>query len=703
MAYSVPVAKVTINDPRHLGAVLKMGWAGDFPFATAETAAAGRPPLWQYLGCREIPEQRAIISDMYPLWADMTLADWQVQAGDWDDRARPSTNPRVRFLHAYSGAVGSTSRVVSTKKFGPNWCAKIYRHVPPAGTGADAACDFSIKMAADSGPTWRIVIPTQNRSNKYPRLMRSASYGLPAYEWSRLDLDTCSGEQTSWQEYVIWCEQYLCCWEIVVAVNGTATRWFYRPPGGDIADATASLCGTGPIEIQSHGQQLMVALAPLEAQRWSQAYLRVPLAVDTGLADLTDADQAPQRQYVAVTPTGTDAIMDIDIAAPTIAPRITLISNGTARPLVGCTSVIVPPKFDSVTYDSEWTSTGVLFGQGDSIEYIRRSSRRGSEFSLTLHDAEGTLTPAANGVCTLAAAYQTTGEAPTLMDLVTGYLVGTERDRTSQVDMQLPLRIVDFFGSRMPRKRMIYMPSFARMAVGDALTIIGNRLGFPTTQIDAGAFAPTVLPGPQVLGELAMFWGAEASPEEALDEIARCAGAIIGIDGSGKLTMTSQPVYGSADYTLDSDTTTPGEIVRHIRYSQELDRFVNNMFVFTGSEGWRQTGWARDAASEATSSADDFIGDQFIECESFERTYYSAATLATNLLAYRGRFAEVIEWQPLQAHVDLAPGKFVKAQIEQMQITADSIWYITEERGTIIPTLKDAGGWQQRFTMVRWQ
>ncbi len=703
MSYSVPCATVTVDEPRHLGALTKFGWCGDI---------IPQPPglpyaLYQYADTEYLPELKAIAPAGRVAREDMLFANWQILSGQWDDKARPATAPRTRFLHAYGGAAGAVSKVQSVASYTPNWCGWFYRYVPPSSTAASAVCDFSVKMLGDGSPEWRIVIPTRNEGNKFPRLLRAAASGLPAYEMSRCDVDTTSSQDAGWQEYVIWCEQVLNSWIIVIRANGNVTRWHYTYPGTDVADTTVSLCGDGPLQVQSQGQQLMFAVAPITYPWFSEAFLRTYYAIHADLADLTDVDQQPTGQGVIIAPTGSKAYVTVDTSGNSLAPRITFLNSATTRALCGVVSVIVPPKFDPVSHDDAWTTaanSAVSFREGDTITYLRRSSWRGNEFTLPLRDPTGAFDWKGNEVATLSLGYQTTADAPTLAAWVTGYVEGLERDRNSPVDMNLPLSVRDFFGSRMKHKSMIYMPSFCRMTFADAFDIIARRIGFSAVQTDLdGTLGAMVLPGPQVLGEQSLYWGAEANPEEALDTLAQCVGGFIGIDASGKLFAKPLATYSSADYTLDSDTTTAGDYVRHILYQRDLEDLANNCFVITGSDGYRQVGWARDSASEATASAGDFIGDQFVSVEVLENTFASAATLATRSLATRSRFSEVIQWTPVQAKTALAPGKFVKVQIENMQIATDSIYYITEERGTIMPTLRDAGGWQQEFTMVRYQ
>lgn len=703
MDYQVPCAEVTVGDPRSLGALTKLGWAGDFVFAPP--GAPYQP--WRHRDTEYVPELKAVAPAGRVVRRDMSLADWQVQAGAWDDRARPATSPRTTFLHAYSGAVAAVSRVVSTASFGPNWCGWFYRYVPPAGTLTANPCDFSIKLCAESGPQWRLVIPTRNIEAKYPRLLRAEAAGLAAVEVSRCDVDTTASEDSGWQEYVIWCEQTLNSWIIVVQTSSAATRWFHTPPGTDVADTTAVLCSAGPLEVQSQGQQLMFAIAPIRYPPLSECYLRSYYTVSSDLADLASPAQTPTSQAVIVAPAHSDAWVEVETnAANALAPRVTFVNHEDTRAVCGVVSVIVPPQFATGSYGEPWSSAGgnATFREGDTIEYVRRSCWRGNEFSLLLRDPSGGPGWRGNEVCGLKAGYQTTAEGPVLTPLVTGYLVGPERDRRGPVEAEVSLRVADYFGARMAHKSMLLMPSFARMTFGEAFEIIASRLGFAAAQRELDeALAAVVLPGPQVPGEQSLYWGGETSPEEALDVLARCVGASIGIDASGRLFARPRATYSSPAYTLDSDATAAGDVVRHIRYQRDLEHFANNCFVITGSEGWRQMGWARDSASESTATAADFIGDQFISVESVGQAFASASALAAASLQVRARFAEVIQWQPARAHADLAPGQFVKVQVEGMQIAADSIYYVTEERGKIVPTWRDAGGWQQQFAMVRVQ
>jgi hypothetical protein len=699
MAYAVPCVTVTVDDPRKLGALTRMGWAGDFLW---QPPALQNPP-YHYINSEYIPEQRAAAPAGYVKRGDMLLVNWEVLTGSWDDRARPATSPRTRFLHAYGGAAGAVSKVRSRADYGPNWCGWFYRYVPPAGTLTASTCDFSVKLCAASGAQWRIIIPTRNEQAKYPRLLRNAADGLPMSEVSRLDVDTTASQDAGWQEYVVWCEQTMNAWIIVLKANGALHRWYYAYPGTDAMDATVSLCADGPLEVQSQGQQLMFAVAPIRYPEIAEAYLRSYFPVSTDLAAL--ATQVPEWQASIVAPTGTDAWVDVETSGAALAPRVTFLTTGTKRAVCGVVSVIVPPAFDAGTYTDEWSTAAgnATFGAGDAIEYTRRSSWRGNEFTIPLRDGSAALAWKGNEVAVLKAAYQTTDAAPTLAALVTGYVQGLDRDRESPVDMSVPLRVTDFFGARMPHKSMIFMPSFARMTFGKAFEIIAERLGFPDAQQDCdGTLAATVLPGPQVIGEQSLYWGAEARPEEALDTLAACVGGFVGIAADGKLFAKPVPTYSTPDYTLDSDATAAGDLVRHILYRRDMEDFANNCFVITGSEGWRRIGWARDADSEATSTAADFIGDQFLSVTVAENTFATAQTLAARSLAMRSRFSEVIEWTPVQAHTTLAPGCWVKAQVEDMQVTTDSIWFVTEERGVIVPTLRDAGGWRQTLVMVRY-
>lgn len=703
MAFKIPVAKMTIDDPRALGNLSKPGWAGDFLFSPP-----GNQSPWCYSDTEYIPEMHAAAPIGIARRTDMSFGDWQVLTGQWDDKAQPATFPRVTYLHAYDGSVGAVSSVVSKADFYPRWCGWFYVHVPPAGTLSTQACDFSILMRGDfDGPAWRIVIPTRNLANKYPRLTKGGVYQQPMTEQTRCDVDTTESSEAGWREIIVWCEATLNTWIMGFRINGAYTRWVYTPPGQDVA-GTTELCGQGPIEVQSQGQQLMFALAPIQYPTMSEVFKRTYFSITAALGDVTDADTPPTPSAVVVKPTGTDCWVDVENDGSNgIIPRVSFVNDKNHRAVCGLVSVYMDGKFDATDHGLEtpWTSVGKTWQKGDAVEYTRRSSWRGNSLEFKLYDPTGALTWKGNDVIQLEAAYQTTGDPPVLSTFFTGYITSPERDRTSPVNMPVRITASDFFGARMPHKKMIFMPSFGGMLFGDAIAIIGNRLGFKTANISVDAsYATTYLPGSQVLGEPTLAWGPEASPEEALDILCRSVGAYCGITTGGVLFANPLLTYSApADYTLDSDATDSGDFVRHIRYQRGNEEFANNCYVITGTHGYQTIAWARDSASEDDDTADDFIGDNWQRVDVLERTFANATTLATASLVVSSKFAEVIEWEPVEAQVALQPGKFVKCQIENMQVETDSIWYITEERTTIDPWLPDAGGWHQKFTMVRVQ
>ncbi len=723
-----PVVKLTVDDPRALGSINKPGWAGSF----LPDFAGNLPQGWRFCGTEYIPSLKAIGPAGFVQRRDMWLGSgdapdnyygWAADEITWDDQAQPAGSPRTRFLHFYDGTPDATGRVVSTDLFSPNWCAWIYRYVPSSENSLPSA--FSIRMngLGLGYPSWRISVPTQTQSEnaeKRPYLSYDAFGNYHEKVVSRWDDAPANGGlNSSWAEYVIWCEQTANQWIITIAVNGewSGAAWVYTPPGCDVAnpyvlDAAGNptpVCGSGTIEIETIGQQLMASFAPMYYPVYSEVYLQRYWQLNTDLGDVANVTV----DAVVVKPAGTDAACDVETNASdnSFGPRVSFgyaagyqDGDNTKRAIMGLVNATLPATLNAAAPDaSPWTSEG-KHAQG-TIRYTRRATWRGNTVSATFRDPEAAAAWLGNEVVTLEAAYQTAaGVTPTLRKLFTGYLAAPTRTKDGGKDLLLRLEASDFCGSRMGRRSAIFYPAFDSVDFYDAVHLVGNRLGFSAAQVSCSdAQGDITLPYNQLLGEPVMQFGAEANPEEVLDALCRYAGRVWGIDATGKLFTRAPYAYtGTPDFTLDSDTATEAEIIGYFENTRDMQEFANSVFAVTGPEGYRSFGWAQDTDSQTDDTADDFAGDTLTYVEVAERAWADAETLADAVLAKRAQIGQQLIWRPLKAQA-LDPGMFVKAQLEDSQVPADSVWLLVEENGEFDAQPGNQFGWAQTWTAVRVQ
>lgn len=714
---NIPVVKVTVDDARAYGRATNPGYGCDLPFITG-----GYSP-WSLLegNCEIIPSLQAIGPRGLAKRIDMLDSRWTVAAGQWDFKAKPAGKPVTAYAHMYSGAVGAVGRIVSVDDFPPCWCAWVYRYVPP--TGSVLNCDFSIKMRGKGlgYPSWRLVVPSQSTAGKWPYLNRDPFSNGKALEVAYLEEDTTSGMDSGWQQYIIWCELTLNQWILAVSINGrpASQAWVYTPPGTDVGNPflldsvgnPTPICDNGKLEIQTQGQQIMVAVAPITYPVYSEAHLKQFWPLDTRLGNVATAT----ADGVVVTPAGTDASVTLDTAASnSLGPRVELYSDTHVRPVCGVVSIQLPATIGDVT-TAPWVSTGNLLKGG--IHYTRRCTWKGNDLRATLYDLDGSLAWIGNNVVTLEVGTQTTGGVtPTLRKLMTCYLRGPIRDRNGEAlvanirkggtDYPLPLEVqieaADFAGSRMKRKDMIFHQSYGGTEFPVAFKTIGNRLGFSDSRITVDAsYDGVYLHTPQIIGEPALVWGAGDRPEEALDTMCAEVYARWGLDVEGKLFAKPAPIYGGTpDFVLDSSTTDETKEIRAFQSRRDMEEFVNEVYTLTGPEGYRQIGWARNLLSEDTPGNADFVGDNLQLVERLERTCADAQSLAAVTLGKRTMFQDVLSWRPAQS-VAVDPGMFCTTRLANSQVVYDAVYFVVEENGDIDIDEPNALGWQQEFRMVR--
>jgi len=728
MALPRPVVLTTVDDPRALGRIDDQahGWGGDF---------LSDIPDWQHAGTQPIPSLKAIGPRGYLDPQNMVLGtgagQWtitQEKTGDstsWNDDAMPGRWPRITYLHMYDGTANAMGQVTSNSNFAPRWCACIYRYLPRSDTTLPT-CDFSIKMhgLGTGYPSWRIVVPTQGETAKYPYLIFDAFSTGQGKRVSYFDGDLTSGVDSAFQRWIIWCELTQNQWIIALSVNGNGINtWTYTPPGTDVAnphlhDAATNetaICGDGKITVRTQGQQIMAAVMPIYYPLFSEAYLKTAFPLAAALGDVDRATDPPFTSAICLQPTGTlvDVTCDVDGATNAVSPRLQFgydssytAGANTKRAIVGVTSVVMDAVIEAATHaPSPWVSTGkTALGP---ITYTRRSTWKGNSMTAAFRDAAAAATWKGNEVVTLEAGYQTVaGTSPTLRKLLTAYLKAPKRERDSGGGLRGELKAVieasDFAGSRMERRTCAFWPSLGSFDFNTAVHLVGNRLGFLDANIVCSdAVGTLTLPYNQIIGDPALAYGATDRPADVLDAICKIMGRVWGINASGQLFTSAPPAYGGTpDFVLDSDTTTEADIIRYFESERDMAEFANSVYSITGPEGFRQFGWAQDTASQDTDTADDFVGDPLQFAEIIEKAWAAAATLATATLARRATFSHQLLWRPIKAQA-LDPGMFVKAQLDTSDVPTDSVFLLVEEVGEFDPLPGNQFGWKQTWKGVR--
>lgn len=715
-----PVVKLTLDKPNTYGRAYPPGWAGDFLFSPP-----GQSCPWQMCGCEYLPSLKSIAPRGYPERRHMSLSGtllptetgdppytaWDVEAGLWDDRAVPDCHPRTRWLHMYSGAANVVGRVVSTQTFAPRLCVWIARHQPTLGTTLPS-CDVSVKLKGlgQGYPSWRVVIPTRSEKTKGPYLNFDAISSGQAKEVSRFDQDSTAGLEGGWQVYILCMELTLNQWIMSLSIDGTPAPepWVYTVPGTDVgnphlhdgAGDPTPICGTGYVEVQTQGQQVYVAMAPFAYPLFAEAYLSSYFPLNSDLGDVTRSSSPIVAEAVIAAPTGTDAYVEVDKDGNSIAPRVSLGStDNTTRPVCGVVGVSLPALIVDVDSDP-WVSTAKKQLTGN-ITLVRRSTCRGNTLSATLRDPTAALTWKGNEVCIFEAEWQTTGAAPTLRKLFTGYVTGPSRRQDGGDPLEVSIEAADFVGSRMAKKKMVFTRSFGGMLFTDALNEIGNRLGFSADRILCTDAAGVYLQTPQVIGEQALYWGADDSPEEALDAICKEVSRQWGIDKDGCLFARTAPVYSTPTLVLDAADLEPEEYILAYEAQRNIEEFANNVYIITGGEGRRSIGWARTVGSETTDTDAAYVGDNLQYVETLESSYANAQTLATLTLGKRSTFQLQLTWRTFGGTLD--PGNWVQVTNFGAQVPDDAVFLVVEARDEFELNAPTLAGWQTTYQMVRIQ
>jgi hypothetical protein len=703
-----PVVQLSVDDPRADKPTTTPGCGLVFQ-PTARTRAHSYP--WDLLDVEYLDRFKGFAPMGRATRTDMTLAEWTSELGWWDDKSRPALSPRTTFLHCYASSVQSDrnllGRITSKADWHPHLYVWLYRYVPHPDCTL-ATTDVSVKLLGDGvKPAWRVVIPGEGAQDTRPYLLRQAASGLPATRVSYYDgWEGAGAADSQWHLYGIWIELTLNTWQIVITVDGKPQEqpWYYTPAGTDISDTTP-LCGAGQVQVQTQGQQIMFAAAPILYPKASMVRTRYYFEVPAGFGDVDGGTCDPTCKAVIIKPSGTSAEATVTTQGTTgngLVPIITFVNDAHHRAVCGVIGVRVPPVLGTAV-TSAWTSTGQNNLAG-SIRYRRRSTWKGNECSFELRDPTAALTWKGNNVVQLKAAMQTeAGVTPTLASLFRGYAQDVTRTKDGRKPMGVSVTAADFAAVRMPRKTMAYTRAYGGFAFADALVEIGEHCGFAAANITNTVSALAYLPINQVPGQPAYSWGENDTPDKALDVICKAVGAVWGIAADGKLFAAPVATYSSGDevYTLDSDTTDTDDYIAEWRHQRSLEDFANSVLTYTGEDGQRQIGWALSSGTITDPNDRAFVGDYWWTVEQQERSWATAQTLAAATLLRKARFAETLHWKPCTPHPEVIPGTYIKAQLETSQVTANGIFLVVEDAGELLLGIGNSTAWQQEFAMVR--
>ena len=733
-----PVLTLTVDDPRALGRATQPGWSGDFLFGPQANADP-----WQHQGTEYLPSLKAAAPAGFVVLQDMALQGqalpqtdaatglmyWDIETGSWDGHPIP-IDYGTRFLHMYNGGASETGSVRCEADIPPVWYAVVYCYAMRADRVLPGYWSLTMEGLGGGYPSWQLVVPRGSEQYQHPYLVLDP-YGN-GYPRPVAICESCNtSNDRGWTEYQVWCELTANQWIIRIAVNGKSMEepWVYTPSGCDvgnpvlldIAAMPTPIASPGPVVFETAGQQAMFSLYDWRYPIFSECFTKRFFPIDVRLGDPARGTQPLTADAVAVQPTGTiggvayeyAATCEVEVDTTTeddaIGPRVRFLAQHDGsyaswmRAVCGLVGVTLPAVIGDTETDP-WVSTGTN-QLGSKVELVRRSTGKGAELRATIRDDLGAIDWKGNNVVTFEVGYQDAGGgAPSLRKLFTGHLLGPARQKEGGDPLLLAIEAQDFAGSRLPRKDMIFSRSFGGLLFETAFRELGNRLGFSDDRIDVHAsLAAVYLPTTQIIGEPHLAYGAGDKYDDALDLICKTAGCRWLINADGDLVADIFPAYGGVpDFTLDSTTLDEDDMLWAFEAKSEMGEFANNTYCVTGTEGYRQFGWARDGDSESDDTDDAFVGDNLQLVEILEQVHADADTIATATLGKRAQFAQMLVWKPVTA-VEVDPGYFVEAQIANAQVPTGAVYLVTEARDSFELDQPNDFGWEQQFTMVRVQ
>lgn len=664
--YLVPAAELVVDNPHADGMLSKHGFAYDWRFESVKddrpSQAEDFRPTWIGDGCEIIPVLRALGLRGYAVKADMDLSEWSVEAGDYWKAVRPAGKPRVAYLFWYDARPDRHGIVMSMAEFEPRVAVWMWRFSPPDGQTEPVFVEVTLH-GDGLGPAYTVQVPLHDQTYKYPRLWRHDVGDaephivdeLQRYDAARLAMAGGAVEQHLWVEETDGV--------LVISLSGAAEPWVYQPEDGQGPSR-------GHISVTFRGHCAMFNLQPIQ-------YPSQGTATPTHFLYVPDwINRTPQ--YLAVTGgVGTVSVAeDTQSDATSSRPVVTLTrTEACKRPVV-----YVVHQYHEAAIDAGEAFPSSTVGDENLLALRwRRRLYRGWEFRATLRDFDGGYEWKGNEKVTVKVGWQSAD-----VQVMVGYL--REPARLREADEYLGRAVVevqgaDYVTARLSRRKyMTWHGSPVGWNFASWFRYVLNRAGVADALVAVEDDGYIIQAMPDRWRGRYEF-GHDVQVVDALDEVVRSRGWVWGVNEQGEIWAGPEPEYsGVPDFVLDDAATAEDERIRRVEAQRASEQFRNYVAVFAGRDKAEAAIW-RDEDSHRDPSSPSFIGDDWwlVEVAPDER---DPAVAAWQMFQQAYRQRHEIVWETI-GRPQLAPGMFVRVDVDGLGVPAGTVFQITEDMGMV--------------------
>ncbi len=613
----------------------------------------------------------------------VALSQWSFlwSSGAWWRTAYPSGGTQLPHLHWFKPGPGAQG-LAQSEWTAQNFWLRLLRYAPIAGETAAPVVSIGLIPQFDLTHLWALRLPAFSDTDKFPSLwyVPDPLLGDVRQKWADWDGADAGGAVSGQQpiEQIIWLEQIGPYLRIGVSTNGNGATWIVKRP--DITDGQ-------PVDFQLElgvsGHHVMILPQPIAYPPYAEArpksYSAVPNGWSVSGFTLRNSAHVPGGTALALT-TETDPL-DARGYRPKL---VATASEPYKRAIVWRVDCETTPVFQA--------ATGAMADKKiKRVAWSRNDRWQGSEFTAELHATETATLPTwkGNEKAQLKVALDPAAGLPAWITKVTGYLdspnpsITNKTETTYKMQRAYEFTARDGVASRLPKHTMMFSCSPCGMTLGPWFRATLMRAEVPAALIVVPADLETIpIRDMDPMSEERFRYGHEQGVVQALDEVLDSLGLRWGVDAGGYYRPFRAPVYsGTADWTLDEDTTTEEDYCFDLDSERSIEAFRNYVLAVARVDGLETFAIAADTGSHYTPSDKRYIGESWWKVVMSAESE-SAALAATRELEKSKRSAHRVAWStPVK---DLSPGQFVKVQVANLGIPTDTVFRIVEERGEIL-------------------
>lgn len=691
-----PIAAVTVDNPHADGYIQQFGFEWDEQFKSTGTAYEGGGIV--HSGTERLEALQCVKPRGYYEWRDMEIGGengWLVGTGKWRTTTPAISTPQVKFLDYYDTSPQAYGIIAYPGTMWPQFGLGIIRQAPAANA---ASYPRYVSVALLGTPDhadrrkFQFVFPLADDTYSTPYLL-AADYAetetwVKVAEWQTENrLQSATGPRVEGYRFEV-LDGYL-----VVRNELSGEVFSYRP---DSAEAFSG----GPVRVTVYGHAAMVYLRELTYPLASAVTLESYANAGTTVNNLTRTWHA---HYWRPDPTWTvyaEELASTDLSL--FKPQVRFVreaSTGRNK----CPVCYVATGQAPAVHAAGTSEPDALTGEGvvDRVSYVLNYEGRGQTCSIGLRDKSSAKTWRGNNKVTVTVGWQHATGTDTGQRFL-GYVAGSD-GVSYETDFAkwgtgryVTMQVADPIASRLDKKFMVNTSAANGEDLPQWVYWVLYNAGVPAAQltdiaalIGTGPTVPMGLPP----GDLRFSFGADVTRTDAIMRVCASLDREFGFSGvTGKYYLRTAPIYsGTPDATVTNTS-----LFSEPKFVQSIDDFRNYLLLVGQFAGRPYNVLYRDTNSHYTTSAEDFLGDDWWDVIS-EPDMAQGTGLVARRWRQLQRSGGLVTWAQKGVST-LYPGKFVKWQATGQNIPTDTIFQIIEERGEL-----EAGGqWLQRFTARLW-